>query len=417
MTTNSESTAATRDNGGLPPSAYQLLAFLCVAAAVCYAQRQAMAVAKEPLQLERALSKNEVGWILSAFFAGYSLFQVPLGWVGDTYGARRSLAICVALSALATALLPLAGTFTATVALWMLCGAAQAGLFPISASLIVASFPGTRRAMASGALASSMSIGAAVMSAVAGKLLGSQIDWKFVFLLAAVPGFVWGGAFVGWYRESPVHAAARRTPLEGQVRKLLATPALWLICGQQFLRAAGYVFYASWFSTYLQEAKSLDIERAGQLNGLPLAAVVVGSPVGGLISDSLLARTGNRRLSQQGVAIVSLLTCAGLIAPAFWVEDPLTATLLITAGSFFAAISGPVSYAVTMHFGGERVGSVFGIMNMCGNLGAMVFPAVAPQLRTLTGDWSLVLVVFAGIYVAAAVCWMFLNPDVTLRQT
>jgi ACS family D-galactonate transporter-like MFS transporter len=415
VTTNPEPTVKATDDSGQRPSAGALLAFLCAAAAICYAQRQVMAVAKEPLQLDSALSKNEVGWILSAFFAGYSLFQVPLGWIGDTYGARRPLAICVALSAVATLLLPLAGSFAGMVAVWTICGAAQAGLFPIAARLIVGSFPGTRRAVASGALASSMSIGAAVMSATAGELLGRRMDWKLVFVLAAAPGFIWAGAFLGWYREHPARTEARRAPLEGTIRRLLTTTALWLICAQQFLRAAGYVFYTSWFSTYLQEAKSLDIERAGQLNGLPLAAVVVGSPLGGLISDWLLARTGHRRLSQQGVAIVSLLACAGLIVPAFWIDDPLTATLLITAGSFFAAISGPVSYAVTMHFGGERVGSVFGIMNTCGNLGAMIFPTVAPQLRTLTGDWNAVLVVFAGIYLAAAFCWIFINPNARLR--
>jgi sugar phosphate permease len=413
VTTNPESPAHATDTPGFRP--YALLAFLCVAAAICYAQRQVMAVAKEPLQFDRALSKNEVGWILSAFFAGYSVFQIPLGWIGDTYGTRRPLAICVALSALATLLLPLTGTFAAMVAVWTICGAAQAGLFPIAARLIVTSFPGTRRAMASGLLASCMSVGAAAMSAVAGELLGRHVDWKLVFVLAAAPGFLWAGMFIGWYREEPTHAAQRHAQHDDSTGKMLRMPVLWLICGQQFLRAAGYVFYASWFSTYLQEAKSLDIERAGQLNGLPLVAVVVGSPLGGLLSDSLLAYTGSRRIGQQVVAIVALLACAGLIVPAFWIDDPLMATLLISAGSFFAAISGPVSYAVTMHFGRQRVGSVFGIMNMCGNLGAMIFPTIAPQLRTFTGDWNAVLVVFAGLYAAAAVCWMFINPNAALK--
>ncbi|HEV3342203.1 MAG TPA: MFS transporter [Pirellulales bacterium] len=415
MTANPESNAVVPESSSAR-SAYAILAALCAAAAICYAQRQVMAVAKEPMQLDRALSKNEVGWILSAFFAGYSLFQIPLGWVGDTYGARRSLTVCVALSALATSLLPLVDTFVPMVAVWTICGAAQAGLFPIAARLIVASFPGTRRAMASGALASSMSIGAAAMSATAGELLGRQVDWRLVFLLAAAPGFIWAGAFVGWYREKPAQTGPRPGQPDGSIGKLLTRPALWLICVQQSLRAAGYVFYASWFSTYLQEAKSLDIEKAGQLNGLPLLAVVVGSPLGGIISDSLLARTGSRRISQQTVAVLSLTICAGLIMPAFWIDDPLMATLLISAGSFFAAISGPVSYAVTMHFGSGRVATVFGIMNMCGNFGAMAFPTVAPRLRTLTGDWNTVLFVFAGIYVAAAVCWMFINPNTTLEQ-
>ena len=390
-----------------------MLAFLCAAAAICYAQRQVVAVAKEPIQVEFGLSKNQIGWILAAFFIGYSLFQVPLGWVGDAFGARRSLAICVGLSALATSLFPLCGTFALMVAMWAICGSAQAGLFPIAARLIVGAFPPTRRALASGVLASSMSIGAAAMSALAGKLLAMAVAWKLVVLLAAAPGLVWVGAFLASYRDPPPASSSEATGANDapEVGNIFTSPALWLVCAQQFLRAAGYIFFVSWFSTYLLEAKSVSIEEAGRLNGLPLLAVVVGAPLGGFLSDLLLSHTGSRRIAQQAMAIVSLLACAALILPALWVNDPLGATALISVGSFCAALCGPIGYAVTMHLAGERVGTVFGVMNMSGNIGAVLFPLAAAELRTSTGDWNLVLYLFAGIYLAAAICWMLINPN------
>jgi MFS transporter, ACS family, D-galactonate transporter len=399
-------------------SKYTVLAFLCAAAAIAYAQRQIVAVTKESIQRELHLSQNEIGWILFAFFLAYSLFQVPLGWIGDTYGARRSLALCMGLSALATSLLPLSASFSVMLALWTLCGAAQAGLFPIAARIIVGSFSDTRRAMASGALASAMSIGAAVTAALAGEMLAGDffsmsISWKLVIVLAGAPGFVWAGAFLAVYREQPARSAPSPEPASGRESclGLLATPALGLICLQQFLRAAGYIFFVSWFSTYLQESKSISIGQAGWLNSLPLLAVVVGAPLGGMISDLLLARTGSRRLSQQAVAVASLLVCAGCIVMAFWVESPLAATAVISMGSFFAALCGSIGYAVTMHLAGERVATVFGVMNMSGNFGAALFPLVAAQLRTANGDWTLVLALFAGVYVAAALCWMAIDPN------
>lgn len=264
-----------------------------------------------------------------------------------------------------------------------------------------------------------MNIGAAGMSALAGELLARHIHWKLIMLLAAVPGFIWSGLFLTWYRESPsaVQPAGDQAKSKSDAWSVMATPALWLICAQQFLRAAGYVFFVSWFSTYLQEAKSVDIARAGWLNSLPLLAVVLGSPLGGFISDGLLHLTGNRRLAQQSVAVVSLLACAALIVPAMAVDDEVTATLLISAGSFCAAICGPISYTVTMNLGGRRVATVFGIMNMCGNFGAMLFPAVAGQLRTVTGGWTVVLAIFSAIYFAAAMCWMLIDPNASLETT
>ena len=67
--------------------------------------------------------------------------------------------------------------------------------------------------------------------------------------------------------------------------------------------------------------------------------------------------------------------------------------------------------------GGKHVGPIFSVMNMSGNIGAMVFPAVIPWLVKLGAfwelprSWDLVLFVFAGIYLAGALCWMALNPE------
>jgi ACS family glucarate transporter-like MFS transporter/ACS family D-galactonate transporter-like MFS transporter len=64
--------------------------------------------------------------------------------------------------------------------------------------------------------------------------------------------------------------------------------------------------------------------------------------------------------------------------------------------------------------GGKHVAPVFSTMNMSGNLGAMVFPVVVPWLVGPGRDWDLVLVVFAGIHLAAAACWALLNPNGTV---
>jgi MFS transporter, ACS family, D-galactonate transporter len=412
---NSEPRAVTQGEancGRWHSSPYVTLAFLCAAAAVAYAQRQVVAVTKESMQAELELTKNQVGWIMSAFFIGYSLFQIPLGWLCDRCGPRRALIASVAFSALATALLPASSSMETMIFVWTICGIAQAGLFPIAARLIVATFPATRRAIASGLLGSSMSVGAATMAAAGGELLGLHVRWQFVVLSAAIPGFIWALAFLALYREGAAGqpSQADRRAVDRDLAMLLSKPNLWLICGQQFFRAAGYVFFVSWFSTYLQETGDIDIERAGWLNGLPLLGVVLGSPFGGVVSDLLLSRTGNRRLSQQALAVVTLLACAASVIAALRVETPVAATVLISFGSFCAAMCGAIGYAVTMHMGGARVATVFAIMNAGGNLGAALFPTVAAQLRTATGDWNMVLVMFAGIYVVAAICWMLIDP-------
>lgn len=49
-------------------------------------------------------------------------------------------------------------------------------------------------------------------------------------------------------------------------------------------------------------------------------------------------------------------------------------------------------------------------MNMCGNFGAALFPIAIGWLVQRTGNWDLVLFIFAGIFALDAVCWALLNP-------
>jgi MFS family permease len=126
-------------------------------------------------------------------------------------------------------------------------------------------------------------------------------------------------------------------------------------------------------------------------------------------------RTGNRRVSRQGLAIASLLGCALCIGLALGIADATLAVLVISAGSFCASLAGPCAYTITIDMGGKHIPTVFSLMNMSGNVGAFLFPLLVPWLLRLSGeDWNLVLIVFAGIYLAAAVFWLLLNPHGTI---
>jgi nitrate/nitrite transporter NarK len=69
---------------------------------------------------------------------------------------------------------------------------------------------------------------------------------------------------------------------------------------------------------------------------------------------------------------------------------------------------------VAISFGGSQVATVFGTMNMCGNLGAALFPLSAGWLVNFSGNWNLMLFFFAAIMAIDAICWALLNPRGTL---
>ncbi|MES1213480.1 MAG: MFS transporter, partial [Singulisphaera sp.] len=312
-------------------------------------------------------------------------------------------------------------------------GIFQAGIFPACTSSFAHWFPRTERAVASGLLTGFMSFGGAAALALGGWLLKREyVGWRGAFVLAGAPGLLWTLGFYWWFRNSPAeHASVTaaelaniragapneppRTAQESTPWRVLATSVpMWLIAGQQFFRAAGYALFASWFPKYLQTVYHSSIEEAGVLTSIALAAVVVGSPAGGIVSDWLLARSGSRVASRKGLSIVTMLICAALFLAAGFATDSRTAVVLFTGAAFFGAIAGPTAYAITIDMGGAHVPTVFSIMNMGGNIGAALFPVVVGTLIEWTHRWDWIPAFVAGIYLAGSVLWLALDTSGTV---
>jgi nitrate/nitrite transporter NarK len=307
----------------------------------------------------------------------------------------------------------------------------------------------TGRAFATGALGSFMSLGGALCAWLTGVLLEAfephvapGWNWRLTFLLFSLPGIAWALWFWWWFRDEPgehrqvngaelqliqgaqaTKAAPARPPTQGGTAApptpwlaLFSSPALWWLCGQQAFRAAGYMFFTSWFATYLQETRGVSIAHSGFLNMLPLIAVVAAGLLGGALSDWLLKRTASRDVARRWMSLLSLLACAGLIFWALLIEDALVAVLVISAGSFFAALAAPCAYAMTIDMGGPHVATVNATMNMMGNFGAWAFPIAVPWLLARFGNWDAVLVVFGALYVIGALFWLLLKPEGTIVE-
>lgn len=416
---------------------FVVLGWLCLAATLAYVQRNSLGVAESTIRAELGLSEHDMGLAMSAFFATYALFQLPTGWLAHIGGTRRVLPSLTILGSLATGGLAFCHSIAALVVARGAMGTAQAGVFPCATDTIARWLPPNRRGLASGILTAFMSVGGAGGAMLTGYLL-AIIGWRNVYLLFALPGFVWAAWFWWWFRDSPAtHPSVNDAELAiiapGSVRSLdmSARPpreatrwgtiffsrAMWAICGQQFFRAAGYIFFASWFPTYLQQTRGVTIAQSGLLSSLPLLTFVAGSVIGGAASDALVQRTGSRRVGRQGLAVVSMIGCVLAVLAAYPIEDAWLAVIVISIGSGCAALAGPCAYSITIDLGGRHVPTVFSTMNTAGNVGAVVFPLVVPYLIQLPGGWDWVLALFAAIHLVAGICWILFNADRPLFES
>jgi MFS transporter, ACS family, D-galactonate transporter len=403
---------------------YLVLVALCAAAMIAYVHRSCISVPAKLIQEDLQLSTADMSRIMSAFYLGYALFQLPGGWLGDRWGTRAALSLLALVWSAATGLMGLASTFGVLYALWLTNGLAQAGIFPCSVKSISQWFPASERGLPSGMLGSFMSIGAALASSLIGVLV-EYVDWQVLFVMLSLPGILFAAVFYAWFRNQPAeHSWVSREEIDyiqgaenasansgsSRVRwiDLLTCVPLYLICLQQFFRAACYIFYTTWAPTFLQKGLGASLAGSGILTSLPLAGVITGSATSGLTIDWIWRRTGSRRLSRQGVGVASTLGAGLFLVLAQFLTELAPAVACITASAVCAGFSGPAGYTVTIDLAGKRVATLFSIMNMSGNLGAVVCPLVVGGLMEQQ-NWPGVLLFLAGFYFAACVCWSFLN--------
>lgn len=410
---------------------YIALMWLTLAAAIAYLCRNSISVAESTIRNDLDLTLNQSGWFMGCFFWTYALFQIPTGWFAERSGTRISMTFFAFGWSVAMIGISVSPWFWLLIVAQLIMGIAQAGIFPASCNSIGHWMPLSRRSLGCGVLTAGMQIGAIVASALTGTLM-VLVSWRWVFVLYALPGLLWAVLFYLWFRDQPeqvdaVNAAELQLIADGrglaasskpeqthEWRELVAifgSPMMWLLCGQQICRAAGYMFFASWFPTFLQETRQVSVAESGMLQGLVFAGTFGGCLIGGTVTDWIWQRTANLRLSRSGVGAGALGACAVLILAAWFVSSPGAAVSLIALGAFCAALAGPCAFATTIDIGGPRVPQVFGAMNMFGNFAAAACPVLVAQFFEWTDNWNLVMLLFASIYLIGAICWLFVNPQ------
>ena len=388
---------------------YMVLLLICLAAVIAYVQRTALTVPTKDIQRDLEITERGMGLVMGCWYWAYALLQIPAGWVTDRLGSKRALVLFVTGWSLLTGLAGVATGFYELLLLWSLMGLAQTGLVPGAAKAIGGWFPPTGRAFGSGMIASSMALGGAVAPLIAAWLLLS-FEWRTVLGLYVIPGLVWAFAFAVIV-PGRQGSAPPPDPLGETFARMAASSPMLLLCAQQFFRAAAMALFFTWFPRFLQEVFGVTQSESGRLAMWPGLAAMVGGVIGGFVSDAILHATGNRRLSRQGIAVAGMFTCAVFAFTAYFMTDVRGTILLISVAAFFGTFGGVSGYSVCIDFGGRRVGTVISVMNMCGNIGAGLFPLAVGYLVVATGQWDLVLPLFAAIFVIDGVCWAFLNPQ------
>jgi MFS transporter, ACS family, glucarate transporter len=413
-----------------------VLGFLCVMSFILYLDRICISQAAKRMEEDLDITHTAMGFVFGSFTLAYGLFQVPTGNWGDRQGARKVLTLIVCIWSLLTMLTGLSNGLTMLLVVRFLFGAGAAGAFPNAVRSLGRWFPASGRGRATGIVIMAALLGGAVSPVVAEELI-QRFDWRWAFVILGVPGILWAAWFSWWYRDDPadhpaVNESERRIIAPGRAAathtaehppipwgRVLSAANVWLMGGIGTCSAATTYLFFSWYSTYLQNGRSLSPEFASRLAAVVLFSGAVGSFCGGYLNDWLVRLTGERKWSRRMLAAPALASAAVGMLLSIQLDDPWPAALCASWACLAIHLSLPAGWNVVGEISGVHVGAIWGLLNAMGVVGAYFSPVfmglVVDHFEKLgyvgRAQWDPAFYAYASLLLIGALAWLFVNPD------
>ena len=403
---------------------YKVLAMTMVLAAITYLDRVTISVTRPDIARDLSLNPTQMGFVFSAFYVAYALFEIPTGWWGDRFGTRVVLTRIVCWWSAFTVLTAVAFNYSSLLAIRFLFGAGEAGALPNAARTFSRWFPRHERGTAQGTFFMSMHLAGGLTPLLVTALL-VYFSWRSLFVLFGSLGFCWALAWYRWFRDSPAEhsgvGAAERQLIESglgadtshaldatQWKRLLWNRTVVCLCLMYFTQAFGGTFYVTWLPTYLA-SRGLTGMTAGILAGLPLILSSVADLTGGVATDRAVRRLGLRlgRITIGGGALAAagLFTMAGA-----FMASPVAAAVLIAFGGASSNFLLGAAWGSCVDIGGRRSGAVGAAMNTSGQVGAILSPILVAAFVRSFSNWSAPLYLTGVLFLFGALCWVWVDP-------
>jgi MFS family permease len=317
-----------------------ILIFSILAALFTLSQfyRVSSAVIAPNLIHDLGLNAEMLGLLGGAFFYAFTLLQIPLGPMLDRIGPRMIMSLSCFIGALGAFLFAFGNTFHAVFFGRVLIGAGMAPMLMGAFKTLILRYPPEQFATLVGIISAVGTTGN-IFAASPLAFLTFTIGWRTTFIIT---GFITIllGFLVFWIlrgektegRNTPTSLDKSEMGIWQSIRLIISSLAFWQFGVVAFFRYGVFVsLQGLWLGPYLIYIKGFSPVQAGNLLILLAVGVILGSPIGGRLSD-------HYSQSRKGVALVGLsFYCLSLFPLiGLWrIEHPLLFGLIFFFIGFF----------------------------------------------------------------------------------
>jgi len=182
---------------------------------ICYTLRVNMSVAATAMMNELSWTETQRGSVLSSFYWGYSLGQIPASYMmmRGTFSPKWTFGFAVFIPSILTLLVPLCArnSYQMALAIRMLIGFVESATFPACYQFYVVWIPPADKTFMIATMLSGTFMGEIVGFSLSGGLVDSRITvgssdfggWPAVFYLFGLMGVIWFPFWVVYAYENP----------------------------------------------------------------------------------------------------------------------------------------------------------------------------------------------------------------------
>lgn len=404
------------------PKRLTLLLLCFLAAFVCYIDRVNISVAAIAMQERFGWSETTKGLVLSSFFLGYLLFQVPGGWLASRYGGKVVMGVAVAWWSLWTLLTPIAAAISLPVlyAARIAMGLGEAATFPAAYYLGSRWYPQSERSRFVAILLSGVPLGTVFALLTTGWIV-TQWGWQSVFYIFGGFGFVVVALWFSFVHDSP----SQHPRISGDERALLATaddkqgahgptpwrallskPAVWALVFNHF--CSNWILYVllSWLPSYFRASQDMSLIDAGFFSAAPWLAMFAMINVGAWLADAAIRRGASVTTTRKAFQVVGLLGAGGFLLLARDAAGPMMALLLMCSALGALGLTWAGFAPNHLDIAPRHADVLMGLSNTAGTVPGVIGVAITGWLIDSTGSFDAPLVLAASVAAVGAIVWL-----------
>lgn len=374
---------------------YAVLALLYLGWCISYIDRAAITFAATHIASEFHLKPSDLGLLLSSFFLGYSLLQLPGGWLADRFGSRPVIVISILMWSLFTGLTGMAWSITSLVVIRFFFGIGEGSFPAASIKGIAEHFDKGERPKMSSVLMSSNYIGSMLAPVIIAPLI-LHFGWRNVFHYIGIVGIIFAIAYWLCVRPLSERTDGGKRPVNSKtISELMRLPLMWQLVAVWFGLSVVNKGLDSWMPTYLMTVRGLDLKAVGLLLPLPYVMAGISTAIGGW----LMMRFFNGR---ERVMLVVSSALTALFVYFMYVANDVTGVIIFQClAYFFKSFVLAACFALPTKILDTRlIGSSVGMVNLGGQAAGFISPLVIGILVSAFSnyDYAFAFLISAAIF-------------------